>query len=356
MLEFEFKARVGDFELHAAGRQSVPRMGLFGPAGCGKSTLLNCLAGLVQPYEGFISLNGRRLFDAAAGRRTRPHRRGIGYVFQTGRLFPHMNVRANLEYGRGRSPAPPLDELIDVLNLSGLLDRSPATLSGGEGQRVALARSLAAGPRLLLLDEPLASNDVATKLRILPYLQRAYDTWSIPFIYVSHSVSEVLFLTERSWQMSRGRIDRLVHPRELLVRTSGAAEPALNILTGIIEQIPAGTGYAVASCRGLTLKVPSHGLLCGDRVALALPARDLMLSTTFPRGLSARNILPARISDLTMGDGVCWVVAEVGDNQLVVELTPDAGSELDLRPGREVFLVTKTHSITAVPSNGKARL
>ncbi len=354
MLEFDFKVKVGTFDLHARGRQSAPRMGLFGPSGCGKTTLLNCLAGLLRPYEGFISFQRQILFDASGRKNVPAHRRAIGYVFQEGRLFPHITVGANIEYGRRRGvTGPTLAELSDVLNLQPFLKRGPETLSAGERQRVALARALAAGPRLLLLDEPLPSLDEPARLRILPYLMQVYEKWNVPFVYVSHTLTEILFLAEMSWQMSPGRIERCVHPRGLLRTSSHAVDPVLNILTGTVRDTPPRSGYAVVSCNSQVLKVPNSGLNCGDAVAVALPARDLMLSLQSPQGLSARNVFPATIRQVEQNGHVLWIVAEAGDNQLIVELTEEAGRELGLRPGVTVYVIVKSHSITVTSLKGR---
>ncbi len=352
MLEFDFKAKVGDFELEACGRQTSPRMGLFGPSGSGKTTLLHCLAGLLRPSAGYISLDGEILLDSATGRNVPPHRRAIACVFQDGRLFPHMTVRANVEYGRQReAKGPGVAELVDVLDLKGLLDRAPSSLSGGERQRVALARALAVAPRLLLLDEPLASIDETSKLRILPYLNRIYELWRVPFVYVSHSLTEILFLTGTTWQMSRGRIVRAAHPRDLLAGSSHEVDPILNIWGGTVKEVPRGTGYAAVSCGGRILKVPNNGLRVGDSVTVALPARDLMLSLSSPRGLSARNVFPARIKYLEQNGRALWAIAETGSNELVVKLTEDAGRELRLGPGIPVYVVFKSHSVTVTTTN-----
>lgn len=346
MLEFDFKVSVGAFDLTACGRQVTPRMGLFGPSGGGKTTLLNCLAGLVRPQSGHITMDGQVLFDAAANRHVPAHRRAIGYVFQDGRLFGHMSVRANIEYGRQRrTRAPSLSELRDVLDLDDFLERRPDTLSGGEKQRVVLARALAAGPRLLLLDEPLASLDEASRLRILPYLARIYEAWHVPFVYVSHSLTEIIAMAEMSWQMSAGRIARTARSRELLTDSSQGLEPVLNILSGTVGEIPDHTGYAVVACGGVQLRVPDDGLHVGDAVTVALPARDLMLSLSSPEGLSARNIVPATIRELEQNGHALWVTVEAGENELIVELTEEAGRELGLRLGMPVYVVVKSHSV-----------
>ncbi len=349
MLEFDFKARLGNFQLHAASSQNAPQMGLFGPSGCGKTTLLHCLAGLVHPSEGVISLNGRKLFDSSSRLCVRPNRRAIGYVFQTGRLFPHMNVRENIEYGRRRDAhGPDLDELADVLGLDEFLDRAPDTLSGGQCQRVALARALAAGPQLLLLDEPLASLDEPARLAIATYLKQVYEQWKVPFVYVSHSLSEMLYLCDSAWKMVDGAIARTAHPRDLVAGASGL-EPILNVLNGTVAQTIEHTGYVLVRCGTQELKVPRSDLLPGQRVTIALPARDIILSLGCPHGISARNTFPAKVQRLEQNGHALWVTVEASGNSLVAELTEAAGRELALTPGMDIHVVTKAHSIAVTP-------
>ena len=355
MLEFDLVANVPGFELHARSRQTSSRMGLTGPSGCGKTTLLNCLAGLLHPQEGAIKLNGQTLFDSAAGVWVPPHKRGIGYVFQEDRLFPHQTVRANIEYGRQRhrqGPSP--SELSDVLDLAGLLERQPGALSGGERQRVALARALAAGPKLLLLDEPLVSVDEAARLRILTYLRDVYDEWRVPFVYVSHTLSEVLYLTEAAWHMADGRITQTADPRDLVARSSIALGPILNIFSGVVAERREHTGYVMVQCGRQLLKVPEEGLHVGRAVTVALPARDLMLSLAKPQGISARNSFAGDITRLEQNGRALWVTVESAGNAFVVELTEDAGGELQLKRGMNVHVVVKVHSIR-VSSSAEAR-
>ncbi|MGO8704143.1 MAG: molybdenum ABC transporter ATP-binding protein [Candidatus Brocadiia bacterium] len=354
MLEFNLKATVGTFHLEAQGRQECPRMGLFGPSGAGKTTLLHCIAGLIRPSEGTIRLGDEVLFDSARGVNAPPHCRRTGYVFQEGRLFPHMSVRKNIEYGRRPEPgAPGLPELAKVLDLERLLDRAPATLSGGERQRVALARSLAAGPRLLLMDEPLASVDEPARLRVLAYLQRVYERWRLPFVFVSHSLTDIIFLTERSWRIADGLLRSPVAPQDLLTGCGpGVGESVLNVLKGTVAARVEQTGYAVVACQGQQVRVPGAGLRVGDEVALALPARDVLLSLGPPSGLSARNSLRATIRRLSPNGAALWAVVEVGAAPLMVELTPDAGRDLRLEPGQSIHVVFKTHSISVTRIGG----
>jgi molybdate transport system ATP-binding protein len=200
---------LGDFSLDVAFESDARVLALFGPSGSGKSTLLNVIAGLIRPQTGLVRLEGRVLTDTATATFVPPHRRRIGYVFQDTRLFPHLSVRRNLAYGQWFTPggeryARP-DEIVALLGLRALLDRRPPTLSGGEKQRVAIGRALLASPRLLLMDEPLASLDAARKAETLPYLERLRDELAIPVVYVSHSRDEVDRLADEVVHLEAGR-------------------------------------------------------------------------------------------------------------------------------------------------------
>ena len=206
----------GDFALDVAFASAARVLALFGPSGSGKTTLLNVIAGLVRPEAGLVEVDGRVLTDTKARTFVPVHRRRIGYVFQDARLFPHLTVRANLTYGRRFAPraeryADP-EEVIALLGLEPLLARRPATLSGGERQRVAIGRALLAAPRLLLMDEPLASLDAARKAETLPYIERLRDELSIPIVYVSHSREEVDRLADEVVHLDEGRVVRGVSP------------------------------------------------------------------------------------------------------------------------------------------------
>jgi molybdate transport system ATP-binding protein len=192
---------------------------IFGPSGSGKTSLLELIAGLRRPSFGSIKLAGSSLTDHAAHRFIAPQHRAIGYVPQDGALFPHLSVRKNLLYGFDTSRARPtglsFDHIVEVLEISPLLDRAIATLSGGEKQRVALGRALLAAPKLLLLDEPLASLDAALKERLLPYLLRIRDEFTIPMIYVTHSPDEVVALCDEALILRMGKIEKRGRPTEL---------------------------------------------------------------------------------------------------------------------------------------------
>jgi molybdate transport system ATP-binding protein len=213
VLTLDVEKRLGDFSLSAKFEAASGATALFGPSGAGKTTIANMIAGLVAPDKGRIILNETVLFDASARINVPPHRRRIGYVFQEGRLFPHMSVKANLDYGRfmtGVSIKPErARHIIELLNIGHLLARRPGHLSGGERQRVAMGRALMMEPRLLLLDEPLASLDRARKLEILPYLVRLRDEAKIPMIYVSHQAGEIMRLASQVVRIEDGRVQAI---------------------------------------------------------------------------------------------------------------------------------------------------
>jgi molybdate transport system ATP-binding protein len=210
MLAVDVEKRLGDFRIAARFEAAGGVTALFGPSGSGKTTLVSMIAGLVSPDRGRIALDDTVLFDSAARVNVPAHRRRIGYVFQEGRLFPHLTVAQNLDYGRWMSKLPPdpaeRERVIALLDVGNLLPRRPGKLSGGERQRIAIGRALLVQPRLLLLDEPLASLDRARKLEILPYLARLRDEAKVPMIYVSHQAGEISRLCSQVVRIEDGRV------------------------------------------------------------------------------------------------------------------------------------------------------
>ena len=211
MLGVDVEKRLGDFSLSARFQSGSGVTGVFGPSGAGKTTLVNMIAGLVAPDRGEITIDQTVLFDAARRINLPPHGRRIGYVFQEGRLFPHLSVKHNLDYGRRMCGLPPdaaqMARIVSLLDIGGLLERRPGKLSGGERQRVAIGRALLMRPRLLLLDEPLASLDVARKREILPYLERLRDEVGVPMVYVSHHAAELRRIATSVVRLAAGKVE-----------------------------------------------------------------------------------------------------------------------------------------------------
>lgn len=325
---------------------------LFGPSGSGKTTLLECLAGLSRPDAGRIAAGERVLFDSDLQINLPVARRAIAYVFQTLALFPHLTVEENVRYGLAHLPAESKQSrtraILESFRVEHLLHRKPDEISGGERQRVALARSLVTDPCLLLLDEPLAALDAATKSTIIADLRGWNAAHHIPILYVTHSREEVFALGERVIALDRGRILAQGTPQEVLgaPRHEMLAQAAgfENIFDATIASLHEGHG--TMTCRivgGVDLEVPLARAIPGSKVRLAIRAGDILAATEMPRGLSARNVIPGKLLSLDQ-QGVTVIATVDCGPRFEVHLTPSAIHSLDLRPGRNLWLVIKTYS------------
>ena len=351
-LSVRFSHRFGDFSLDVAFEAPAGVTALFGRSGSGKTSVINAVAGLVRPEAGHIELGETVLFDAERRISVPVHRRRLGYVFQEGRLFPHLNVRQNLTYGRWFSPqgaAADFDHVVGMLGIDGLLARRPAGLSGGEKQRVAIGRALLANPRLLLMDEPLAALDEERKAEILPYLERLRGETDIPVLYVSHSKAEVARLATTLVLMDHGRVIRSGPANEVLsdpeyvpalgVRTAGAALQAV-----VVAQEEDGLTRLEASAGPLFL--PRIEARLGARLTIRILAQDVILSRTRPEGLSALNMLPAMVTAVRLGEGPGAIVQlKAGDDLLLARITRRSVQALELAPGAACFAVLKSVAV-----------
>lgn len=326
---------------------------LFGQSGTGKTTVVNAVAGLLRPRAGRISLAGEVLFDADKGICLPQHKRRLGYVFQDGRLFPHMSVRQNLSYGLRFAPrdarGPGLDEVSDLLGITALLERRPGALSGGEKQRVAIGRALLSRPRMLLMDEPLAALDSARKEEILPYLERLRDHTEMPLLYVSHSVSEVARLATSVVVLEDGHVARFGSAEQVLsdpdmVRQIGLREAGA-VLPATLRQHH-DDGLSELSVSGGRLLLPQLDTAIGTTTRVRILARDVMIARHKPSGISALNILPAEILALRGGTGPGVIVQlQCGQDRLLARITRRSADALELVPGLGVYAVIKSVSI-----------
>ncbi|GJE11377.1 MULTISPECIES: molybdenum ABC transporter ATP-binding protein [Methylobacterium] len=353
-IQVDVRLRRGAFALEAAFAAGAGLTTLFGRSGSGKTTLIDLIAGLTRPDRGRIVVGGTVLVDTAGGTFLPPHRRRIGVVFQDARLFPHLSVRGNLGYGRararqGRDPATldrvTFDSVTDMLGIHHLLDRRPAGLSGGERQRVAIGRALLAGPRLLLMDEPLAALDEARKAEILPYIERLRDETGVPIVYVSHAVSEVARLATTVVVLEAGRV-AAAGPAEAILRRADLVPvheaEAGALLDMRVEGTDAETGLTDLTGPAGRLLVPGLSLQPGTRLRVRIPARDVLVATEPPRGLSARNILAGRVSRLIPSGSEMAVEIDCGGACIVARLTTAAVRELGLAIGRPVYAIVKS--------------
>jgi len=356
MLRVELRKRRGEFLLDAAF--SVPTPGitaLFGRSGCGKSTLISLIAGLLEPDAGRIVIGEDVLFDGERRLSVDVRHRRIGVVFQDPRLFPHLSVQGNLDYGARRVPREvsryvSFDDVVGLLGLGGLLGRRPHELSGGEKQRVAFGRALLSQPRLLLLDEPLASLDLARREEVLPYLERLRDAFVIPIVYVSHQFDEVLRLATRVVLLEAGRTeadgDIATVSRDPQLRAIVGPDSVGAVLTGHVERLDTN-GLAVLRVGDAELNVELEGAAVNQRIQIQVLARDVIVASARPVGLSVRNVVAARVMSVTPDAGRAVLVElDIGRTAtLLARITARASEELGLSTDKQVWALIKAASL-----------
>jgi molybdate transport system ATP-binding protein len=351
ILDVSIDHEQGAFALRASFQSDGKLTALFGPSGSGKTTIVNAVSGLVRPDHARIVVQDRVLVDTKTNIVVPKHRRRIGYVFQEGRLFPHLNVRHNLLFGRwfthrGERTAI-FDHVVDLLGIGHLLDRRPSTLSGGEKQRVAIGRALLADPQLLLMDEPLASLDEARKAEIYPYLERLRDEGGVPIVLVSHSVAEIARLATSVVVLAEGRVIASGSAAEVLRHTSffaqeGRAEAGA-LIEAQVSRHDEAYDLTVLQARAGTLSVPRLPHPVGTSLRVRLRARDIILSLKAPEGLSALNVLPGFISSIDDAEGASVdVQLDCGGDPVVARVTRKSVEELGLKPGLAVHAIIKS--------------
>jgi molybdate transport system ATP-binding protein len=353
MLSVAARKRRGDFRLDVAFDLPTPGVvALFGRSGCGKSTLVNVIAGLLQPDAGRIALGGVVWHDTERRIDVPAERRGVGYVFQDARLFPHLRVAGNLGYALKRAAGTRfigLDAVVGLLGLGPLMDRRTHQLSGGERQRVAIGRALLTQPRLLLLDEPLAALDAARREEVMPYLEALRDQLRLPMVYVTHHFEEVLRLATHVVLLDAGTVlaqgglgEMSLNPR---LRAIIGRDEIGAILDGtVLGHDPSGRLTRVRVGRG-ELNVQTPGLAAGAALRVQLLARDIIISTHSPQYLSVRNSLSGiiiRIDDDADSD---LVTIDIGGTPIMARITKAATRELALATGMQAWALVKSVSL-----------
>jgi molybdate transport system ATP-binding protein len=352
MLDVDVSVRRGDFALKAAFRSDAPIVALFGRSGSGKSTIVNAIAGIVEPRRGRIVIGDRTLYDSERGVDLPPERRRVGCVFQDSLLFPHLDVRANLAYGERLTPAAERfvdhERILALLGIGGLLDRRPTNLSGGEKQRVAIGRALLASPRILLLDEPLASLDGARKSEILAYIELLRDELRLPMVYVSHAIEEVTRLADRVVVIADGAVVAEGNTSDALSRVegiTGRAEEGAVIDAHVASHDPRFELTTLTFAGGV-LVVPNIDALPGEAVRVRVRARDVSLALGRPEHLSIQNVFEASVVSVGGEFGaIVDVELRVGPTALTARITRKAATELALAPGMNVHALVKAVSI-----------
>jgi molybdate transport system ATP-binding protein len=342
--------RPGGFALDV--NLALPERGvsmLFGPSGCGKTTLLRCLAGLERSARGRVAIGGEVWQDDSSF--VPPHRRAVGFVFQDAALFEHLSVRGNLDYGQRRIPRgqarPAQRDAIELLGIGSLLDRRPASLSGGERQRVAIARALAMAPRLLLLDEPLASLDAQRKREVLPFLDRLHQSLALPMVYVTHALAEVTRLGDHVVLMDAGRSTAAGPTLHLLSQLEGPLahdEDAGVVLPCTVGERDPRWHLLRMDFDGGCLFVRDSGHAVGAAVRVRVPARDVSLALSEPRDSSIVNTLHGEVRALVPDThpAAALALVQVGSVSLIARLTHQSADRLRLAPGVPVWVQIKS--------------
>lgn len=332
---------------------------LFGRSGSGKTSVVNAVAGLFQPKQGRICLNQQPLFDREKAVSLPVHKRRLGYVFQEGRLFPHLTVQQNLRYGQWFAPrdaqSEDIGQVVDMLGIGPLLQRRPNALSGGEKQRVAIGRALLSAPRMILADEPLAALDDARKAEILPYLERLRDEVKIPILYVSHSAAEVARLATTVVVLQDGHVVRQGTAAEVLGDPS-VAPTGIRAVGAVLEarvRVHHDDGLTELDAQGQTLFLPKVAQNPGSMLRIRVPAQDVLLARQKPTGLSALNLLQGRVTHIRAGDGPGAIVSlETPAGTVLARVTRRSADALGIVEGAQVWAVIKTVAIAPADIGG----
>lgn len=358
LLDIAVEHRLGGFALNAAFTSDGRLTALFGRSGSGKTSLVNVIGGLIRPESGHVVVDGQVLVDTKRGIFVPKHCRRIGYVFQEARLFPHLTVRQNLLFGRWFTPRTEADgtdlrQVLALLGIGHLLERRPAGLSGGEKQRVAIGRALLARPRLLLMDEPLASLDEARKAEILPYIERLRDEMAIPIVYVSHSAAEVARLATTLAIVDEGMVKACGPTAQVMARLDIARLPGAPEASSLLEAKVAGFdaeyGLTRLETRAGPLQVARTGLATGSSLRIRILASDVLISLTPLEGISALNVLSGAVTEIgpRNGGGAIDLRIDCNGEMVVARLTAKSVAALALRPGSPVYAVIKSVSVDA---------
>jgi molybdate transport system ATP-binding protein len=353
MIGLQYQLQRGNFSLDVDLELPMRGItGLFGASGAGKTTLLRCIAGLERAPAGKLAVAGDVWEDSSAGVSRSVQQRRIGYVFQEPRLFDHLTVRANMEYGKKRrqsSGGVALEQVIALLGLGHLLSRYPADLSGGEAQRVAIARALLCSPQFVLMDEPLASLDQARRDEILPFLDRLHAESEIPIIYVSHNIDEVCRLCDHLVVVDDGHVVASGELQDVLVRLDVSAldgDHAGSVIEGNASIYDESDDLTRLEFSGGQLWVPGHAGSNGSPLRLRIRASDVSLCRDRPEHSTILNILPASVEAIQEDDGPSMLVRLVlGNDRILARVTKRSIRELELKAGDNVFAQIKSVAI-----------
>jgi molybdate transport system ATP-binding protein len=352
MLEFRALKHYPAFTLDVSFKTTEGMVtGLFGRSGSGKTSIINIAAGLVKPDEGYVSVGGKVLYDSRNRINLPAPSRSSGYIFQDGRLFPHMTVEANLRYGMKRSAEnghkAKFGDVVELLGIGELLKRRPHRLSGGEKQRVAIGRALLSSPDFLLMDEPLSALDSNRKEELIPFIGKMVQTFKLPVLYVTHSIDELFSLCDNVVLMNNGKCTDSGSVEDVVSR------PANREILSLSGRVSVLRAYAVSESEPSIitfengkLGIPTSKHATGTELRVAVHSDDVTLALNKPTGLSARNIMKGTVTAMDRSDdGAVAVTVDVG-LPVYATITRSAASELGIRAGMEIYVIMKTIALS----------
>jgi molybdate transport system ATP-binding protein len=353
MIDLCVKKRNGQFQIDAAfAFKQTGVTAIIGESGAGKTSVINMVAGLMRPDHGHIIINGRTLFDSETGCFMPPEKRHIGYIFQDGRLFPHLSVKHNLTYGMNLIARQDrfinIDQVVDLLGIGHLLKRMPSNLSGGEKQRVAIGRAILTSPQFLLMDEPLASLDEARKSDVLPFIAKLTREFQIPILYVSHSLNEVLNLADTIVILNAGRVISYGDTDEVLSHPDMQQFLGTSNYGALISTVIEDHSEYLTHLRfkGGLLHVPPLRFNKGSKVIVLIKARNVAISIDQPSNTSFQNILPARIDEIVERDEMMVDIHLDIGCMIISRITCASKEFLGLKPGQQVYALVKGVAVT----------
>jgi len=359
MIKVDIKLRRDNFDVRINETFKDGITGIFGPSGSGKTSLLHSIAGLAKPYEGEIIINNKKVYSTTEHIHVPVEKRNIGYVFQEGRLFPHMTVEKNLLYGVKKVSDGSLGftEVVEMLNLKHVLKSKPSNISGGERQRTALGRSLLSSPDLLLLDEPFSAVDAGLRDQILPFLFKIHKTVNIPILVVSHDITDLLKLTQQLFLIQSGRClghdDYLQLLKKKEVQHIINSKALINAVTMKVTKTNTETGLSVLAYNGSSNEIKVLCEKCrteykpGEEIKIFIRSDDIALSTEKLNGITIQNQLKGIITDIIERESIRLILVDVGF-PLVVEITSESLKRMEMAVGRTVYCLFKSVAIDLV--------
>lgn len=355
-LKFDIQLQRTDFLLNIKAEIGNGITGVYGPSGHGKTTLLNAISGLVKPDSGYININGNTVYNSTQKINVPVKNRKAGYVFQEGRLFPHLSVKQNLKYGIKSNSTENItfDEVVEILNIETLLPKKPSECSGGEKQRIAIGRSLLSGAQILMMDEPFSAVDINLRNNIIPFLTRINQHFQIPMLIVSHDLPDLLSLTNNLLLLKNGKLkalgkfsDLILDESNLDVMKDAGLYNAFNM--AVIDALPGKNMVVLKSntsnfqvqalCSSSTVKMET-----GRKIQVLIRPEDVSIALKPVEAISLRNQIEGTIEKIFSKDGFWFCLVDAGE-KIVVEITEASGKNMNLEPGKKVWCLFKSAAL-----------